>query len=168
VLTNYGSLVDFLILVGQLSIGVGWALAFRRATMATTPKSIIDAIKMGHERYVLADTVVRLTEEFRADYAPSAKTWEAFALLLILRRMLDVHQRGRESSAVVIARAIGMPRTTVYRKLAQLKKMGAVAQNGSHFSVLPEFMNASHMIEGFKHRRQVWHRAYKKMSATDT
>jgi hypothetical protein len=33
-------------------------------------------------------------------------------------------------------------------------------------TVLPEFMNASHMIEGFKCRRDIWHRAAKKMSAT--
>jgi hypothetical protein len=31
------------------------------------PKQIIDAIKLGRERCVLADTVVRLTEKFRAD-----------------------------------------------------------------------------------------------------
>jgi hypothetical protein len=68
--------------------------------MATTPKRIIDAIRMGHERYVLADTVVRLTEEFREDYIPGATTWEAFELLLILHRMLEAHQRGRESSAL--------------------------------------------------------------------
>jgi hypothetical protein len=130
------------------------------------PKKIIDAIKFGRERYVLADTVVRLTEEFRADYIPHAKTWDAFTLLLILRRMLDVHQQGRESSAVAIARAISMPRTTVNRKLPQLKKLGAIEQQGARFTVLPEFMNAPHLVEGFKHRREVWHRADKKMSGT--
>jgi hypothetical protein len=132
------------------------------------PKSIIGAIKFGYQRYVLADTVVRLTEEFRADYVPRAKTWEAFALLLILRRMLDVHLRGRKSSAVQISRTIGMPRTTVYRKLAQLKKMGAIKQEGARFTVVPEFMNASHMLTGFKRRRDMWHGADKKMSAMDT
>jgi hypothetical protein len=136
--------------------------------MATTPRGIIDAIKLGHERYVLADTVVRLTEEFRDDYVPGAKTWEAFAMLLILRRMLDVHQRGRKSSALGLSRAIGMPRTTVQRRLENLKKMGAIEQDGARFTVLPEFMNASHMVEGFKRRRVIWHRAAKKMSATGT
>jgi hypothetical protein len=86
--------------------------------MATTPKGIIDAIKMGHQRYVLADTVVQLTEEFRDDYVPLAKAWEAFELLLILRRMLEAHQRGRESSALELSRAIGMSRTTVKRSQA--------------------------------------------------
>jgi hypothetical protein len=136
--------------------------------MARTPKGIIDAIKMGHERYVLADTVVRLVEEFREDYIPGAKAWEAFELLLILRRMLDVHQRDKESSALGLSRAIGMPRTTVQRRLESLKKMGAIEQDGARFTVLPEFMNASHMIEGFKRRRDIWHRAAKKMSATGT
>jgi hypothetical protein len=136
--------------------------------MATMPKEIIDAIKFGHERYVLADTVVRLTQEFRDDYVPDAKMWEAFELLLILRRMIEAHQRGRKSSALGLSRAIAMPRTTVNRRLERLKTMGAVEQDGARFTVLPEFMNASHMIEGFKHRRDMWHRAAKKMSATDT
>jgi len=136
--------------------------------MATTPKEIIDAINMGHERYVLADTVVRLVEEFREDYVPEAKTWEAFELLLILRRMLEVHQRGRKSSALGLSRAIGMPRTTVHRRLERLKAMSAIEQDGARFTVLPKFMNASHMVEGFKHRREMWHRAAKKMSATGT
>jgi hypothetical protein len=135
--------------------------------MATTPKGILDAIKFGHERYVLADTVVRLVEEFRDDYIPGSKTWEAFELLLILRRMLDVHQRNKGSSALGLSRAIDMPRTTVQRRLESLKKMGAIEQDGARFAVLPEFMNASHMVEGFKRRREMWNRAAKKMSATD-
>jgi hypothetical protein len=136
--------------------------------MAATPKKIIDAIKFGRERYVLADTVVRLVEEFREDYLPNAKTWEAFELLLILRRMIEVHQRGRESSALGLSRTIGMPRTTVHRRLERLKTMGAIKQDGARFTVLPEFMNASHMVEGFKRRREMWHRAAKKLSATGT
>jgi hypothetical protein len=135
--------------------------------MATTPKGIINAIKMGHDRYIMADTVVRLTEEFRDDNFPGMKTWEAFVNLLILYRMLDAHQRGRKSSAVGISRTIGMPRTTVQRRLENLKKMGAIEQDGARFTVLPEFMNASRTVEGFKHRRELWHRADKKMSTTD-
>jgi DNA-binding IclR family transcriptional regulator len=123
---------------------------------------------MGHERFVMADTVVRLCEEFRADYVPSAKTWEAFELLLLLHTMMLVHQRGRKSSALGLSRNIGMPRTTVLRRLEKLKEMGAVEQDRARFTVLPEFMNVSHRIEGFKRRRDMWQRAAKKMSATDT
>jgi hypothetical protein len=132
------------------------------------PKQIIDAIKFGRERYVLADTVVRLTKEFRTDYVPGAKTWEAFQLLLILHRMIEVDQRGRESSALAVSRAIGMPRTTVQRRLEQLKQMGAVEQRGPRFTVVPTFMNAKHMLEGFERRRDMWGRAAKKMSTTGT
>jgi hypothetical protein len=127
-------------------------------------QKILDAIKFGHERYVLADTVVRLTEAFRADYVPDAKTWEAFALLLILRKMLEQQMNARPSSASTLSRAVGMPRTTVQRRLAQLTKLGAVEQHGSRFAVVPEFMNVSLRVEGFKHRREVWHRADKKMT----
>jgi hypothetical protein len=90
------------------------------------PKHIIDAIKMGHVRFVLADTVVRLTKEFREDYMPGARTWEAFELLLILRRMPEAHQRGQKLSALGLSLAVDMPRTTVLRRLEKLKKMGAL------------------------------------------
>lgn len=92
------------------------------------------------------------------------KTWEAFALLLILRKMLDQHVNARPSSASTLSRAVGMPRTTVQRKLMLLKQMGAVEQHGSRFAVVPEFMNVSQRVEGFKHRRELWHRADKKIT----
>ena len=132
------------------------------------PKQIIDAIEFGRKRYVMTDTVVRLTKEWRDENIPGAKTWEAFELALILHRMLEVHQRGREASALDISRAIGMPRTTVLRRLAQLKQMGAVEQHGPRFTVVPAFMNAEHKIEGFKGRRDMWHRTDKKLPDTST
>jgi DNA-binding transcriptional ArsR family regulator len=132
------------------------------------PEQIIHAIKFGRERFVLADTVVRLTNQFRDDYFPGAKTWEGFTMLLILRRMAEVHQRRRPSSPSELSRAIGMPRTTVQRRLAQLKQIGAVEKRGPLFTLVPEFMNAEHMIDGFKRRRDMWHRAAKKMPTTGT
>jgi DNA-binding IclR family transcriptional regulator len=79
--------------------------------------------------------------------------------------MLTLTSRG-ESSAVANCSPIGMPRTTVNRKLAQLKKLRATEQQGARFTVLPEFMNARHLVVGFKRRREVWHRADKKLSGT--
>jgi hypothetical protein len=32
----------------------------------------------------MADTVIRLVEGFRDDYRPGVRTWDAFALLLII------------------------------------------------------------------------------------
>ena len=42
----------------------------------------------------MADSVVRLCESFRSDFFPEASTLDAFVMLLILRRMVDEHQRG--------------------------------------------------------------------------
>jgi hypothetical protein len=49
---------------------------------------------------------------------------------------------------------------------AQQKKLRATKQRGARFTVLPEFMNAPHLEEGFKRRREAWHRADKKLSGT--
>jgi hypothetical protein len=76
-------------------------------------------------------------------------------MLLILRRMLDVHQRGKESSAVGISGATGITRTKVNRKRQMLIKMGAIEKHDARYVAPPEFMNVSQRVEGFKHRRDV-------------
>jgi len=119
------------------------------------PQSIIDEIELGRERYAMAETVVKLMEGMRKDYLPNVKMWDAFTILLIARRMLQVHMRGQKASAAGISRAIGVSRTTVQRKLAQLKKMGAVEQQGARYSIVPAFMNSPHMVGGFRRRRDI-------------
>jgi biotin operon repressor len=126
-------------------------------------RQILEEIKAGRQRYKMADTVVRLCEGFRADYMPSMKTWEAFVLLLILRKMLDQHVHGQPANASTLARSLGMPRTTVQRRLAQLKQIGAIKQHGSRFAVLSSYMNAPQMLLGFEHRRDMVRSASKKM-----
>jgi DNA-binding transcriptional ArsR family regulator len=74
----------------------------------------------------MADTVIRLMEGFRDDSLPGVRTWDAFVLLLIIRKIYEIHTAGREVTASALSRAVGMPRTTVLRKLAQLKEIGKV------------------------------------------
>jgi len=132
------------------------------------PKSgILDEIKLGRKRYTMAETVVRLTEGFRTDYMPHVRTWDAFTLLLILRKMIEQQMSRRPSSACTLSRTLHMPRTTVSRKLAQLKQMGAIEQHGSRFEVLATYMNSPQMVMGFKRRRDMMQSATKKMADSD-
>ena len=131
-------------------------------------KSIISSIAMGRERYVMAETVVRLCEGFRADYTPHLLLWDAFTLLVILRKMVDNSINRRISNATNLARALSMPRTTVHRRLAQLKEMGAVEQHGAQYTVVPAFMNHPKMIEGFERRRDYVGASHKKMLQSGT
>jgi len=129
-------------------------------------EAIIDELELGRQRYAMGETVVTLMEGFRKDYMPRVGTWDAFAMLLILRKMLEGHIRGQNASASGISRALGMPRTTVRRKLGLLEKLGAVESIGSRFRVLPAYMNSPHMIRGFRKRRDIVRQAPKKMAET--
>jgi hypothetical protein len=129
-------------------------------------EAIIDELQLGRQRYAMAETVVTLMEGFRRDYMPKVGTWDAFAMLLILRKMLEGHTRGQNASASGISRALGMPRTTVRRKLGLLEKLGAVERIGSRFRVLPAYMNSPHMIRGFRKRRDILRQAPKRMAET--
>jgi hypothetical protein len=112
------------------------------------PKQIIDAIKFGRERYVLADTVVRLTKEFRTDYVPGAKTWEAFQLLLILHRMIEVDQRGRESSALVGSRRLSCHRHATHNDATQA---GTAQANGRRGTARPALHGGAYVHERQAH-----------------
>jgi hypothetical protein len=41
-----------------------------------------------------AATIIRFMEGFRDDYLPGLRTWDAFAPLLILRKMGEMHDAG--------------------------------------------------------------------------
>ena len=129
-------------------------------------KSIIDSLELGRQRYVMAETVIQMVEGFRRDYMPNVRTWDAFALLLLLRKMLDQHMAGRAASASALSRSVGMPRTTVQRKLAQLKKIGAIEQHGSRFMVSPTYMNSPKMLQGFRRRLDFIRSAPKRISVS--
>jgi biotin operon repressor len=132
------------------------------------PKSLINSIEMGQVRYLMADTVVRVCEGFTSDYLPDFKVWDAFPFLVILRKMIENAVNRRSSNATSLARALGMSRTTVQRRLTQLKRIGAVEQHGARYVVIPSFMNHPKMIAGYKSRRDQIGSAHRKMTETGT
>jgi biotin operon repressor len=131
-------------------------------------KEILNAIHLGPSRYTMADTIVRLIESVRHDFGPDTKPWETFVNLLIVHRMWAAHRNDQLSSAAGIAKAIGMSRSTVQRRLRDLEKRGAVERRGTRYVMVPEFLNSPHGIQdsgtkGFKRRVARWHEADKKM-----
>ena len=132
------------------------------------PRSLINSIIMGQSRYLMAETVVSLCDGFRTDYLPDLKVWDAFPLLVILRKMIENAMKRRSSNSTSLARALGMPRTTVQRRLTTLKRIGAVEQHGARYVVVPTFMNHPRMVEGFKRRRDYIGTAHQKMTKPGT
>jgi hypothetical protein len=115
----------------------------------------------------MAETIIRLMEGFRDDYLPGMRTWDAFALLLIIRKMYEMHTAGRKATASALSRAVGMPRTTVLRKLSLLKKIGAVEKYGPHFMLSPKYFNNPRMLQGFKRRAIIVRNWPNKLSEMD-
>ena len=132
-------------------------------------KNILDAIHLGPSRFTMADAVVRLIESVRQDLDPELKTWQTFVNLLIMHRMWAAHRNGQLASASGIARSIGMPRSTVLRRLQRLEKKRAVERRGTRYAIVPEYFNSPHCVtdsgtKGFKRRVARWHEADKKMA----
>jgi hypothetical protein len=116
----------------------------------------------------MVETLVRLVESARQDFGPELKTWETFVNLLIIHRMWAVHRNGRLASAAGIAKSIGMPRSTVLRRLRALEKQGAVERKEARYAIVPEFINSPRGVadlgtKGFKRRVTRWQEAGKKM-----
>jgi biotin operon repressor len=129
--------------------------------------TIIDAIQLGRQRNAVVEAVVRLTESYRDDYLPGSTTLDAFAVVLICQKMLAMHAVGREVSASALSRAVGMPRTTVLRKLAQLKKIGAVEQRGRRYLMSSAFLNRPAALQGFKRRVAIVRKTTEELSNLD-
>jgi hypothetical protein len=130
------------------------------------PKSAVSALRSFEQRHTLVESIIRLLETFRDDLFPGATTWESFALLVVLHRIANMNQLGRAANASALAWSTEMPRTTVRRRLARLKKAGVIEQRGSCYLLSPKFMNHPHILRGFKRRREIVRHLSKYLTET--
>jgi|SRR5262245_47508510 len=87
------------------------------------------------ERLVLADATQKF-ERLLIKRIFAADDVAAFAQFAYIARVLwSATLRGKKLTAQQIAYTIGMPRTTVSRKLRHLSKLGYVTQNGSAYVI---------------------------------
>ena len=116
----------------------------------------------------MAGLGIRLLEGIRNDYMPSVKLWDALGMILILHKMYELHTTGRDASSSALSRGTGMPRTTVQRRLAQLKKIGVIEQRGQRYLMSPEHLNHPLIMHGFRRRVALVTRAQKRMLQSGT
>jgi hypothetical protein len=135
--------------------------------MPKSPKSLIEQIAFGKQRHAMADLMIQIMETARDDYKPGMPLWEVFMYMLIVGKMLTLHERGREASASDLSRLTGIPRSTVQRKLrGELTKEGVVERCGHRWIIAPSFFNTPLAIKGFKHRQFLVSRAREKLATT--
>ena len=112
----------------------------------------------------MSDLVIKVVEGFCADYMPDEHPWEAFALVLILDRLFEIHARGRMATASELSRACRMPRQTLRRKLETLETHGFIERRGSRYVLSAQRLNDPVMIQGFRRRVMVVKRAPGKLA----
>jgi hypothetical protein len=142
------------------------ALARRLNEEGHLPKSVVSAMLSFEQRHTLAESVIRLLETFRDDLFPGVATWESFGLLLILHRIAHMNQLGRAANASALAWSTGIPRTTVRRRLAELRRTGIIEQRGSCYLLSATFMNHARLLRGFKRRREMVRHLSKYLAET--
>jgi len=128
-------------------------------------RSVLNAVILWKQRYAMGELIIRLMEGFRDDYMPRMRICEAFELLVVLEKLVDLHEVHRLGTASAISRSTDLPRTTVHRRLRHLNKLGAVERRGSGFLLVPAFLNSPLMLEGFKQRVHRVVRAPQKLKA---
>jgi hypothetical protein len=138
-----------------------------RAQMSKSPKSLLEQLTFGKcARRVVADLITELVEASRNDFMPGMPLSEFFMYVLIVGKMMTLHERGREASASDLSRLTGIPRTTVQRKLRELLKVGAIERCGHRWIIVPSVFNTPLVIKGFKRRQVIVSLAREKMATT--
>jgi hypothetical protein len=127
------------------------------------PQWDISKIKYGVERCAMADLVIKLADTFKEDWFEGLDVWEALQMAAIMLKMYQIHQMGKAASASAISRSIGMPRTTVERKLVTLNKRGLVERYGTRFALSIDGINDPRLIDGFAKRLVVVRASLAKM-----
>jgi hypothetical protein len=113
------------------------------------PKSVASAVLLAPQRRVMAENCISFVESARDDFFPDVSSWEAFMLVVIIIKLFDINAAGRAANASELTRVTGIPRTTMHRKLAYLKRKGFIERLGSRFVLSPEQVNQPHMLRGF-------------------
>ena len=126
-----------------------------RRSKGNVPKCVANAVLLMPQRRAMTENCISVVESVRDDFFPGIPSWEAFMLMVILFKLLTINEDGRAPDASELARATGISRTTMHRKLAYLKRKGFIEQLGSRFVLSPEQFNQPHMLRGF------WRRLHK-------
>jgi hypothetical protein len=95
-------------------------------------------IPRARERLIIVDMAGRFTNIFHAAYFPDLPIASQAEATHVMRGVWTGHLTNRPMSAYKIGLFIGMPRTTVLRKLAMLMRRGYVRKEGTVYHVTDE------------------------------
>jgi predicted transcriptional regulator len=93
------------------------------------------------ERLIVAEAAIRFGRVFNSELFDAYSATQEDATW-VLRAVVIGHLRGRPMTTRRIARYIGMPRTTVLRRLQLLLRLGYVRREGRAYCVSERYLRA--------------------------
>jgi len=104
----------------------------------------LDEIQRRQERLILAEAVYKFDRLFLRRCFGTADLKERIDLGTIMRVMWWSTLHGKGITAQQIGLTVGMPRTTVIRKMRQLSSLGYVTLNGTKYAIRDEMLRNPH------------------------
>jgi DNA-binding HxlR family transcriptional regulator len=119
------------------------------------------------QRLIVVDLSLRIIELNRDSYLPGVGLPDAALLLMILIKIFEAQMRGRPTTASALARALEMPRPTLYRRLRQLIAHGLVEKDGASYKPRLDALSKPEALRDFRRRVTVIQQAAQKLSELD-
>jgi biotin operon repressor len=126
-------------------------------------------IKKGRQRLVLCRLMIDIMRTVHGAYAPASEPFGSrletfFVGLCIAIGDID----GRPFSVAKIATYMGVPRTTVIRRLDRLKDWGLIDRQGQHYYLHEKTLNSLIGMRSYQQIRRVLDKAVAEMTILDT
>jgi hypothetical protein len=119
------------------------------------------------QRLIVVDLSLRFIELNRDSYLPGVNLPDAALLLMLAIKVFEAQMKGRPTTASALARALEMPRPTLYRRLHQLIEHGLVEKQGQNFVMRIDALSKPKAVQEFKRRVSIIQQAAQKLSELD-
>jgi DNA-binding transcriptional ArsR family regulator len=119
------------------------------------------------QRIIVVDLSLRIIELNRDSYLPGMSLPDAALLLMLAIKVFEAQMKGRPTTASALARALEMPRPTLYRRLRQLIAHGLIEKQGQNFVMRLDALSKPGAVQQFRRRVKIIQQAAQKLSELD-
>ena len=119
------------------------------------------------QRLIVVDLSLRIIELNRDSYLPGMNLPDAALLLMLAIKIFEAQMKGRPTTASALARALEIPRPTLYRRLRQLIAHDLVEKQGQSFVMRLAALSKPEAVQNFKRRVSIIQQAAQKLSELD-
>src|SRR6516162_3562121 len=149
-----------------------WSIVGQVSAFSSTGSTMLERSKRiarAEQRLVMCRLLVDIMRSLRAHYMPvnepfGTRIETQFVGLCIAIGDLE----GKPFSVAKIAAYMGMPRSTVIRRLERLESWGVIERQGRRHFIRPEKVNGVMGMRAYKQNRHLISEAVDKLSVLDT